>query len=66
MIRIKHCGQRITHAPRYTQSVPPIAGIQAAEALGLKLVAAINGRAFFSKPVPVRYRAPRARLVTLH
>lgn len=64
MIRIKRCGQRTTHAPRYAQLLPPITGAQAAEALGLKLVAAINGRAFFSKPVPVRYSAPRRQFVT--
>lgn len=63
MIRIKHCGQRTANAPRYTQPLPPITGAQAAEALGLKLVAAINGRAFFSKPVPVRYSAPRRQFV---
>lgn len=63
MIRIKHCGQRTPHAPRYAQPVPLTTGSKAAEALSLKLVAAINGRAFFSKPVPVRYRASRRQFV---
>lgn len=62
-ITIKRSGQRTANLnlPRAlnTATVPPTAGALAAEALGLKLVAAINGRAFFSKPVPVRYRRPR-------
>ena len=69
-ITIKRCGQRATNLntlrTRNTPTpVPPIAGIQAAETLGLKLVAAINGRAFFSPPVQVRYRAPRRQFVVL-
>ena len=60
-MRIKRSGQRAT----YTQPVPPTTGGEAAEALGLKLVAAINGRLFFTRPVPVRYRAARSQFVVL-
>lgn len=64
-ITIKRSGQRTANLnlPRAlnTAPVPPTAGAPAAEALGLKLVAAVNGRLFFANPgaVPVRYRRPR-------
>jgi hypothetical protein len=59
-MRIKRSGQRATYQP-----VPLPTGREAAGALGLKLVAAINGRLFFANPVlvPVRYRAPRRQFV---
>lgn len=58
-MRIKRNGQRAT----YTQPVPLTTGRKAAGALGIKLVAAINGRLFFANPVLVRYRAPRRLLL---
>ena len=70
-ITIKRSGQRTANLnlPRALNTiapVPPTAGARAAEALGIRLVAAINGRAFFSKPVPVRYRTSRTLHVTSH